>query len=646
MAHLLNAANMQKSGGSATASVWPGRDAARTFGYDFFISFALGGPPRGTQSYASDLVRKLRERDFAVFFSEDEVPAGEPLTPLLRQALHRTQILVVVVNLETVVEPRWVRTEVEEFRRRHPDRAIIPVSIGGALLNAKHADSLEVWLGDRVWLDDTEEAARTGIVTDAVVARLALAPTRRRSNTLWRWLSRSVIAVLILLTAASLVASLLLQRRGEQLKKSLDKEAVLRLESAGASDVSGEGEDGLTLGALKLLAAKALGGYPAEEIASASARFSTFKWMREAEEPVIAVTFDASSDILYSAHSDGSIHRWDSESGATTSVQVGVHEDATELQSSGGAILVRDHGKIIFLDGSLAKSASLTGLPSIALAPAFNAAGSVVAIAGITGDITLWDLKTQTQRLRRRLEGGSLTASLAFTGDGRLLVTGGTDGVLQVLSVEDGQAVRTLRTSIEVHTLASDDRGTRFLLGDQRGYLYLLNVTQPDKPILLPAEERAAITKAAFVEDGRRIVAGDVNGYLRVWDADSARLGFEKNFMKRRKVQWRVDQTADLEVAIAGDLEIGVASVHRGSLGEKLRSTSDEQSSQTRVERYNLAKYAIQVWDTKLQPVGSELKGHLDSVTALLFGSATDRLVSGGDDGRVLVWNLLADKLN
>src|SRR5262245_25688073 len=53
--------------------------AERLFGYDVFISFALGPPPRGAQSYASDLARRLRERDFSVFFSEDEAPPGEVL---------------------------------------------------------------------------------------------------------------------------------------------------------------------------------------------------------------------------------------------------------------------------------------------------------------------------------------------------------------------------------------------------------------------------------------------------------------------------------------------------------------------------------------------------------------------------------------
>jgi hypothetical protein len=46
---------------------------ARLVGYDFFISFTLGTfGEGGAQSYASDLSRRLHERDFKMFFSEDD----------------------------------------------------------------------------------------------------------------------------------------------------------------------------------------------------------------------------------------------------------------------------------------------------------------------------------------------------------------------------------------------------------------------------------------------------------------------------------------------------------------------------------------------------------------------------------------------
>ena len=48
--------------------------ASRLLGYDIFLSFALGPPPRSTLSYAPDLARRLREHGFTVSFSEDKVP--------------------------------------------------------------------------------------------------------------------------------------------------------------------------------------------------------------------------------------------------------------------------------------------------------------------------------------------------------------------------------------------------------------------------------------------------------------------------------------------------------------------------------------------------------------------------------------------
>ena len=107
-------------------------NASRLFGYDLFISFALGPAPRGTHSYASDLARRLRERDFTVFFSEDEAAPGDQLDGTLRRALHRSRALIVIANRGTLKDPRWVRTEVEEFTSRHPDRPAILINVGGA----------------------------------------------------------------------------------------------------------------------------------------------------------------------------------------------------------------------------------------------------------------------------------------------------------------------------------------------------------------------------------------------------------------------------------------------------------------------------------------------------------------------------------
>src|SRR5215471_11231435 len=90
------------------------RSAARVngsllFGYDFFISFTLGPPPRGTQSYASNLARHLQDRDYTVFFSENEAPPGAELDATLKRALQRARVLVVVAKTAALTESRWIR---------------------------------------------------------------------------------------------------------------------------------------------------------------------------------------------------------------------------------------------------------------------------------------------------------------------------------------------------------------------------------------------------------------------------------------------------------------------------------------------------------------------------------------------------------
>src|SRR5262245_8244123 len=99
---------MSATGPSALPAVKPARTrrdfAARLFGYDVFISFALGPPPRGSLSYASDLARRLRERDFTVYFSEDEAPPGEELDATLRRALHGSRTLVIIANRGTLAD--------------------------------------------------------------------------------------------------------------------------------------------------------------------------------------------------------------------------------------------------------------------------------------------------------------------------------------------------------------------------------------------------------------------------------------------------------------------------------------------------------------------------------------------------------------
>src|SRR5215472_6472795 len=170
------------------------------FGYDFFISFTLGPPPRGTQSYASDLTRQLQDRDYTVFFSENEAPPGAELDATLKRALQRARVLVVVANTAALTESRWIREEVEYFRARHPARPIVPINVGSAL--EQLGAETEPWLGyeRKIWLNESSVAVAEGSVTPETLRRLCITPRSMKAKTRLRSMVAAVMLVMLSLT--------------------------------------------------------------------------------------------------------------------------------------------------------------------------------------------------------------------------------------------------------------------------------------------------------------------------------------------------------------------------------------------------------------------------------------------------------------
>lgn len=241
-------------------SARPGGFAARLFGYDIFISFALGPPPRGSQAYASDLARRLREQDMSVFYSEDEAAPGAELDDTLVSALHRSRILVVLCNHGTLAEPRWVKEEVLQFRAKHPERPIIPINIGGALLDPELNADTQDWLQfrDKIWIDESAEAGQTGQVSAEVLQRLVVAPRQTRTNQWWRRIVAGTGVVLATLTVVAGFFAWFANERDQSARLELTKATAQRLASQAVPMMKGEQPGGPERAVLQVLAAAAL----------------------------------------------------------------------------------------------------------------------------------------------------------------------------------------------------------------------------------------------------------------------------------------------------------------------------------------------------------------------------------------------------
>ncbi len=205
--------------------------AERLFGPDVFLSFALGDPPRGSAAYASDLARRLQARDISVYFSEEHLEYGDPLTATLTTALRRSRLLVVIVNAATLADPRWIEVEVEEFRKLRRRAPIVAIGLDDALGGLAQKKAPRGWHGfhEHKFL---VELPGSHMASESTVGDIVAMVGRLRANLAWRVTVALVIAGLLMLAALAWSLKLLADdaRHGAELQRTAGAMALVAAE--------------------------------------------------------------------------------------------------------------------------------------------------------------------------------------------------------------------------------------------------------------------------------------------------------------------------------------------------------------------------------------------------------------------------------
>jgi len=558
-------------------------NATRLFGYDVFISFALGAAPRGTRGYSSDLARRLRELDFTVFFSEDEAAAGSELDSTLKRALLRSRILVVIANRATLERPGWVRTEVEEFRARHPDRAVIPISIEGALLDTEFGAAANDWLQfkDKIWIDESAAAVQAATVSSEVLARLATAPTSSRANLRWRRVVIGVGTALVTLTIGLALAWSVAVRNEARARAELVRATALRLagEAQVAMAAGSAGNDERAI--QQVLAAHRL--HPSAEVDSALLTFlnerrallklipvgtaiaavafhpdghrlaagtlelaangdnSLRLWKiedgREAgppfprlAQPYLSVAFSSDGAITATGNGDTKLRFWDTETrkllGEPVSASVSETVNSVVFDPDGsGLVSGSNDGLLVAWDvASRAPAAGPLNVGKWAILSLALSRDGRVATAGSDGHVRVWERRSLKPLSTRPMRHQGAVYGLAFSPDDQTLASAGADNVIRTWDARTGMPVGDdgMRHDAAIKGLAfSPDGRTLASVGDDR--TVRLWDLQSRRLITEPLVGHSrSIGAVAFSRNGLSVATGSEDGTLRLWSAGGA----------------------------------------------------------------------------------------------------------------------------
>jgi WD40 repeat protein len=140
------------------------------------------------------------------------------------------------------------------------------------------------------------------------------------------------------------------------------------------------------------------------------------------------------------------------------------------------------------------------------------------------GAVVVWDLVTG----RRVLEGAGhlgTVRALAFTPDGRLLISGGEDQTVRVWEVSTGRQLCRIDLASEVVSVAMAGGGQQVVSASMDGALLVWDVVTGRRVHTLRSERpgaRCYLWALATAADGRNLICweGDT-GRLQVWDTES-----------------------------------------------------------------------------------------------------------------------------
>lgn len=391
------------------------------------------------------------------------------------------------------------------------------------------------------------------------------------------------------------------------------------------------------------------------------------------QDGVVSVVYSHDGKRLLSTSFDNTARLWDVSTGRTIQKFVG-HSwwvwDADFSPDEQQIVTASQDGTaMVWSTATGQHGPPFMGHQGPVYAVAFSSDGQKIATGGADRRVLIWRPSNVTAFDYRALVAGetpppptfqelaghqAAVRSVAFTKDGKLLVSGGHDNTVRIWNPETGESVKTLRGhDSEVRATAFSPDGLWVVSASHDNHARLWNVEGYAESRVLQGKwlrgHDDAIMAVGFAPDGSRIITASRDRTARSWDSLTGKplLSFEEGhaFLASTAV-FSPDGKKLFTAAVDGttrswDLTTGVELIRLENSGRAaaLGVSHNGRWLLTGGNQKDANNWKAQLWDAADGKLIRELIGHASEVTAIAF-SPDDRICFTGDsNGRGVLWN-------
>lgn len=275
---------------------------------------------------------------------------------------------------------------------------------------------------------------------------------------------------------------------------------------------------------------------------------------------------------------------------------------------------------------------------------AFTSDGRTLVSASIDKTIRVWDSWVGLQKRTIDAHGAGVN-SVAIGGEDKVLVSGSFDKTAKSWDMESGQVIGTFPGShTQILTVSISVDGRLLASGSEGGSIRLYDY--PSGSELKHISGRAGSVWSVVISPDKKTVVGALqDGVIKTYDVDSGR---ELNSIRAtRGAVWSVALAADGQTLVSGT-DSGSVAVWDLLSGHKVRTLQDRPpgtlsvaiSADGRIAASGSEDGTVKAWNLSSGREILSLQGNSSGVWAVALTADGHLLASGSDDSTIKLWSV------